>query len=182
MDSFEFNKIAGAVLGTALLVLGLKTFGGELFHSEAPEKPGMVIEVADAAAAAGTESATPAAVVPIAVLLATADAKKGAGIAKACAACHSLEKGGANKVGPALWNVVGRNMGSAPGFAYSEGMKAMGAKPWDYDSLNAWLHVPKEFVKGTKMAFAGVKKDQDRADLIAYLASLSDSPVPFPKP
>lgn len=180
MDSFEFNKIAGAVLGTALLVLGLKNFGGELFHSEAPEKPGMLIEVAEAAAVTGGDNA--AAAVPIAVLLAKADATKGANIAKACAACHSVAKGGANKVGPALWNVVGRNMGSVEGFAYSEGMKAMGGKPWDYDALNAWLHAPKEFIKGTKMAYAGVKKDQDRADLIAYLASLSDSPVPFPTP
>jgi cytochrome c len=182
MDSFEFNKIAGAVLGTALLVLGLKNFGGEIFRSEAPEKPGMTIDVAEAQATGGDANAAPAVAVPIAQLLAKADATKGASIAKACGACHSLEKGGANKVGPALWNVVGRNMGSAEGFAYSEGMKAMGGKPWNYDELNAWLLAPKDFIKGTKMAFAGVKKDQDRADLIAYLASLSDSPVPFPAP
>lgn len=181
MANLEFNKIAGAVLGTALLVLGLKNFGAELFHSEAPEKPGMIIEVAEAAPASGAGD-VPAAAVPIGVLLAKADATKGAGIAKACAACHNVNKGGANKVGPELWDIVERPIGSVPGFAYSDGIKAMAGKNWTYEDLNAWLKAPKEFVKGTKMSYAGVKKDADRADLIAYLASLSDAPKPFPAP
>jgi cytochrome c len=181
MDSFEFNKMAGAVLGTALLVLGLKNFGGELFRTEAPEKPGMLIEVVDSAVATG-DAGTPTAAVSIGTLLAKADATKGAGLAKACAACHSIDKGGANKVGPHLWDVVGRPMGSAEGFAYSEGFKAMGGKTWGFEELNAWLKAPKEFMKGTKMSYAGIKKDQDRADLIAFLASLSDAPKPFPAP
>jgi cytochrome c len=181
MDSFEFNKIAGAVLGTALLVLGLKNFGGELFHTEAPEKPGMVIAVEDAAPA-DTGGGAVVAALSIGTLLAKADVTKGAGVAKACAACHSVDKGGANKVGPALWDVVGRPIGASAGFAYSEGFKAMAGKNWTYEDLNAWLKAPKEFVKGTKMSYAGVKKDQDRADLIAYLASLSDAPKPFPAP
>jgi cytochrome c len=180
MDSFEFNKIAGAVLGTGLLVLGLKNFGGELFHTEAPEKPGMIIEVADATKP--VDSGAPVAAVPIAVLLAKADAVKGADAAKACGACHDFTKGGPNKVGPNLWDVVERSMGSAPGFAYSDGIKAMTDKKWTYEELNTWLTSPKAMVAGTKMSYAGMKKDQTRADIIAYLATLSDSPKPFPKP
>lgn len=181
MESLEFNKIAGAVLATGLLVLGLKNFGSELFHSETPEKPGYAIEVAATPSADGGGAAAPASE-PLPVLLAKADIEKGMGTAKACLACHAFEKGGANKVGPHLWDIVGRKMGSAEGFAYSEGFKAMGDKPWDFDSLNTWLKAPKEFIKGTKMAFAGITKDQDRANVLAYLDSLSDSPKPLPKP
>jgi cytochrome c len=180
MESLEFNKIAGAVLATGLLVLGLKNLSAEVFHTEAPEKPGFAIAVEEASATPA--DGKPAEVVPIAVLLAKADPAKGMAVAKACQACHGFEKGGANKVGPALWDVVERPMGQAAGFTYSEGFKAMGNKPWDFDALNAWLTAPKEYIKGTKMGFAGIKKDADRADLIAYLASLSDSPKPFPKP
>lgn len=180
MDSFEFNKIAGAVLGTALLVLGLKNFGGELFHTEAPEKPGMIIEVADASQPA--VNGTPAEAVPIAVLLTKADPAKGKDIAKACAACHDFTKGGPNKVGPELWDIVERPIGSSSGFAYSDAVKAMADKKWTYESLDAFLKSPKAVVAGTKMTYAGVKKDQARADLIAYLATLSDSPKPFPAP
>lgn len=181
MDSFEFNKIAGAVLGTALLVLGLKNFGSELFHTEAPEKPGMLIEVAETQPADGG-GGTVAPTLSIGTLLAKADATKGAGIAKACLACHNVNKGGANKVGPQLWNIVERPIGAVEGFTYSEAFKAMASKSWTYEDLNAWLKAPKVFIAGTKMSYAGVKKDTDRADLIAYLASLSDSPKPFPAP
>ena len=180
MDSFEFNKIAGAVLGTGLLVLGLKNFGGELFHTEAPEKPGMIIEVAEAAKPA--EGETPVAALSIGALLAKADVAKGADAAKACGACHDFSKGGPNKVGPELWDIVERPIGSSPGFGYSDGIKAMAGKNWTYADLDAWLKAPKEFVKGTKMSYAGMKKDQTRADIIAYLASLSDAPKPFPAP
>jgi cytochrome c len=180
MESLEFNKIAGAVLATGLLVLGLKNLSAEVFHTEAPEKPGFLIEVAEAQATPG--AGTPAAEVPIATLLAKADPAKGMATAKACGACHSVDKGGANKVGPHLWNIVGRPVGSAEGFAYSEGFKAMAGKPWDFDALNAWLLAPKEFIKGTKMSYAGIKKDEDRANVIAYLATLSDLPTPLPKP
>jgi cytochrome c len=180
MESLEFNKIAGAVLATGLLVLGLKNFSAEIFHTETPEKPGFAIEVAEAPAPGG--AVIPAVIVPIATLLATADAAKGAATAKACAACHDFTKGGPNKIGPELWDIVERPMGSAAGFAYSEPFKAMGNKPWGYDELNAWLLAPKEYITGTKMGFAGIKKDADRANVIAYLASLSDAPKPFPKP
>ena len=179
MKSLEFNKIAGAVLATGLLVLGLKNFGSELFKTEAPEKAGYVIEVAQAAT---TDAAAAVKAEPLPVLLAKADVGKGMAGAKACAACHNFEKGGANKVGPALWNVVGRKMGSADGFSYSDGFKAMGDKPWEFDALDAWLKAPKEYIPGTKMAFGGIRNDQDRANVIAYLDSLSDAPLPLPKP
>jgi cytochrome c len=177
MESFEFNKIAGAVLATGLLVLGLKNLGTEVFKSEAPEKPGFAISIAEAQASAGGAAV---AAVPLPVLLAKADKDKGMASVKACTACHDLTKGGPNKVGPNLWDVVGRKMGAASGFVYSDGFKAMGDKAWDFDSLNAWLKAPKEFIKGTKMAFGGIGNDQDRANVLAYLDSLSDSPKPFP--
>jgi cytochrome c len=180
MESFEFNKIAGAVLATGLLVLGLKNFGGELFHAEAPEKPGFAIAVAEAGATGG-DAAAPAAV-PLPVLLAKADKDKGMASAKACVACHDFTKGGPNKVGPALYGVVSRKMGTEAGFAYSEGFKAMGDKAWDFDALDAWLKAPKEYIKGTKMAFGGISNAQDRANVILYLDSLADTPVPLPKP
>jgi cytochrome c len=179
MSSLEFNKIAGAVLATGLLVLGLKNFGSELFKTEAPEKPGFVIAVAEATPA---EGAGAAAATPLPVLLAKADIGKGTAAAKACAACHSFDKGGANKVGPALWNIVGRKMGSAEGFAYSDSFKAMGDKPWDLETMSKWLDAPKAMVPGTKMAFGGIHNEQARADVLAYLNSLSDAPQPLPKP
>lgn len=180
MSSLEFNKIAGAVLATGLLVLGLKNFGSELFKTEAPEKPGFAIAVAEATTT--TEGATDAKAEPLPVLLAKADIGKGTAGVKACAACHSFEKGGANKVGPHLWDIVGRKMGAAEGFAYSDSFKAKGDKPWDLDMLDAWLKAPKEYIPGTKMAFGGIRNDQDRANVVAYLNSLADTPQPLPKP
>jgi len=181
MDSFEFNKIAGAVLGTLLLVLGLKNLGGVVFHNEAPEKAGFMIAAAEADTA-GAKPAEAAAAVPIGKLLASADKAKGEATAKACAACHDFTKGGPNKVGPNLWDVVERPIASVAGFAYSDALKADSAKTWTYDELNAWIAAPSTYAKGTKMSFAGLKKDDERANVIAYLASLSDSPKPFPAP
>jgi cytochrome c len=182
MDSFEWNKIIGAVLGTGLLVFGLKLVGGGLFHTEVPEKAGFAIAAVDAQAG-DASAATPAApAVSLGTLLAKADKAKGEASAKACGACHDFTKGGPNKVGPNLYDVVGRAMGTAAGFTYSDGFKAMGGKNWDYDSLSTWLKNPKEYIKGTKMAFAGIGKDEDRANVLAYLASLSDAPKPFPAP
>jgi cytochrome c len=115
-------------------------------------------------------------------LLASADATKGQAVFKACAACHDPSNGGPNKVGPNLWGIVGRNHGIHEGFTYSEAMAALKDKPWTYEALNAFLTSPKTAVPGTKMAYGGLKKDTDRANLLAYLATLSDSPVPFPAP
>ena len=180
MNSFEFNKIAGAVLGTALLVFGINELAGIVYHREAPEKPGFAVEVAEAATEAAPAEAAPA--VSLGTLLASADATKGQAVFKACAACHDASQGGPNKVGPNLWGIVGRMHGVHEGFAYSEAMAALKDKPWDYAALNEFLLAPKQAIPGTKMAFGGVKKDADRANLLAYLATLSDSPVPFPAP
>ena len=182
MDSFEFNKMAGAVLGTALLVFGLKELAGEIYHSEAPEKPGFVIEVAEAATGGEATGGEEAATVSLGTLLASADATKGAAAAKACAACHDFTKGGPNKVGPNLWDVVERPHGSHEGFSYSDAIKAKSGEKWTYEALSEFIKAPKDAVPGTKMAFGGIKKDQTRADLLAYLASLSDAPKPFPAP
>lgn len=181
MDSFEFNKIAGAVLGTLLLVLGLKNLSGVVFYNEAPEKPGFMIAAAEAQSG-DAKPAEAAALAPIAPLLAKADKTKGEAAAKACAACHDFTKGGPNKVGPNLWDVVERPIASVAGFSYSEALKADSGKTWTFEDLNAWIHAPATYAKGTKMSFGGLKKDEDRANVIAYLASLSDSPKPFPAP
>ena len=181
MNSFEFNKIAGAVLGTALFVFGLNELSGILYHAEAPEKPGFAVEVAEAAGTeAPAEDAAPA--VSLGTLLASADAAKGQAAFKACAACHDVSKGGPNKVGPNLWGIVGRNHGVHEGFAYSDAMAALKDKPWSYEALNEFILAPKQAVPGTKMAYGGLKKDADRANRLAYLATLSDAPVPFPAP
>ena len=183
MDSWTFNKIAGAVLGTGLLVLALQNVSGILFHHEGPseEKPGFMIEAAEAAtpSAAG---AAPAAAVSLGTLLATADATKGAGIAKACASCHYFEKGKGKKNGPELYGVVGRPIGSMAGIEYSAGFKEKASEKWTYENLSTFLIAPKAYIKGTKMSYGGLKNDKKRADLLAYLASLSDAPVAFPAP
>jgi cytochrome c len=150
----------------------------QVYHPHMPEKHAYVI--AEGAAPAESQSASaPAGPQPIAPLLAKASAENGQTIAKKCTSCHTFEKGGANKIGPNLWNIVGAKMAHAEGFSYSGGMQGMG-KDWDYESLSLFIYSPKNFVKGTKMTFAGLKKDQDRADVIAYLRSLSDSPKPLP--
>lgn len=176
MDSFELNKIAGAVLGTLTLTLGLGIFSEILFAPEAPAKPGYEIAVPD-----GPAEAQPAAAVsvPIEELFAKASIEKGANIAKRCASCHNFQEGAGPKVGPDLYGVVDRPVASAPGFAYSAGMKAHGGN-WTPQALNTFLTNPKADVPGTAMAFAGIPKEMERADLIAYLNSLSKDPKPLP--
>ena len=183
MDSFEMNKVLGGLLGTAFVVFSISLVSDAIFASPVPEKPGFAIEAAEeASAGAGAGAAAPAAV-PIAQLLASANAEAGAAVFKKCTACHSIEKGGPNKVGPDLWGVVNRPMASHEGFAYSGGMKEFSQGStvvWDFEHLNHFLTSPKAFIKGTAMGFAGIKKDDERANLIAYLNSQSDSPAPLP--
>jgi cytochrome c len=178
-DSFEFNKIAGAVLGTLLLVFALSEVANFIMYAKTPETPGFAVEVAEAPAA-GAEAAPAAEVVPIAKLLQTASAEKGQAVAKACAACHDLSSANANKVGPGLWNIVDQQIAHHEGFAYSDALKAKAGEKWTWDNLNAFLANPKGFAPGTKMSYAGVKKDDARADLLAYLRTLADSPVALP--
>jgi cytochrome c len=180
MDSFVFNKFAGAFLGTALLVFGLGEAKNIVYHSSAPEKPGFAIEVAETGGetTGGGETATES----LGTLLAKADPAKGQAQAKACLACHVFEKGGPNKTGPDLWDVVDRPIAAHEGFAYSDSLKEHASDKWTFENLNKFISNPKSFAPKTKMTFGGVKRDQARADLLAYLRSLSDSPKPLPAP
>ena len=183
MDSFELNKIAGGVLGALTFVM-LTSFAGELLFAEKhAAKAGYELPMPEgtAVAAAGPAKAEAE---PIAVRLASADKAKGENTFKQCASCHSNEKGGANKVGPALWNVVGRQKGQQPGFAYSNALKAVAAKgeKWDFETVDKFVEAPKGYIPGTTMSFAGISNPKTRADLIAYLSTLNDTPLELPKP
>jgi cytochrome c len=182
MDSFELNKIAMAVLGTVFAVFGVDIISEAIFHEGEPGEPAYVLaEVSEGATGRSSESAGPA-YEPIAPLLASANIEDGEKIFKKCAACHNAEKGGANKVGPNLWNVIGRNIASIPDFSYSSGMEEFGqGKQWTYEELNGFLFKPKAFVSGTAMGFVGLKDAQDRADVIAFLREHSDNPPPLPE-
>lgn len=178
MDSFEINKIAGAVLLAMLVLFGTKTMSNIMFKIHKPEKPGYEIEVASAPDH-GAEKAAEVKQVPFADLLAQASAEKGSKVAKKCAACHTFDQGGKNKIGPNLYGIMGRTSGTSDGFAFSEAIKTK-AITWDYETLNQFLASPKKYIKGTKMAFAGVKKDKQRADLILYLREQGDNKPPLP--
>jgi cytochrome c len=178
MDSFELNKILGAILGTCLVLLVTSFTAGAIFSPVMPEKPGFEIAVKEAAEGGGKEAAG-APSEPIEKLLQTASVEKGAAAAKKCAACHTFEKDGPNRVGPNLFGIVERERASHPGFNYSAAMKGKAGK-WTYDDLNKFITNPKGFVPGTAMGFAGIQKDSERADVIDYLHTLADSPVPLP--
>ncbi|MBP2559536.1 cytochrome c [Neorhizobium galegae] len=178
------NMAAGALLATVFVMMSVSIASEGIFHSEVPEKAGFAIVAAEEPAA-GEAAAPAAAAVPIAQLLVKADAKAGEAAFKKCQSCHSGEKGGPNKVGPDLWGIVDRPVAGHEGFSYSAGMKEFskgGAEHWTFDNLNHFLTAPKAFVKGTAMGFAGLKADAERANLIAYLRTLADSPVPLPDP
>jgi len=179
-DSFELNKIAGAVLGTLLVTFGLSELADFIYRPHRPEKPAFSVAGAENPAPAATAPAEGGAAKPIAELLKTASPEKGQAVAKACAACHDMTSANANKVGPGLWNVVDRQIASHPGFTYSDALKAKSGEKWTYDHLSGFLHNPKGYVPGTKMTYAGIQRDDQRADLIAYLRSLSDNPQPLP--
>ena len=179
MDSFELNKIMGAILGTCLVLLVTNFAAQAIFAPQKPEKPGFEIAVKEDAS--GGAEATKAAEVPIEQLLANASVEKGQAASKKCAACHTFDKGGPNKVGPNLWGIVGNHHAHAEGFSYSSAMQAKSGEPWNYEALNHFISSPRTYVPGTKMTFAGVSKASERADIIAYLRTLSDNPVPLPQ-
>jgi cytochrome c len=179
MNSFELNKILGAVLGTCLVLLAVHIASGAIFAPQTPAKPGYVIEVKQEQPQQGGGAAAPAHV-PIENLLASASTERGAQVAKQCELCHNLGKGQGNKIGPNLYGVVGRKVASEAGFNYSSQLKAKGGT-WTFDALDKWLLNPRADVPGTLMTFAGIPSEKQRADVIAYLNSNSDKPEPLPK-
>lgn len=195
MPSLELNKIAAAVLVTGISVMMINVVGDALVAPKMLAKNAYTVDLSaspaavssapaaaagDKPAAAGAAAPAAAGPAPIAPLLAAATAEAGEKLSKQCTACHTFVKGGPNRVGPNLWEVVGRNRGSADGFAYSATLAGMKGESWDYEAINQFLANPKGFVAGTKMAFAGLKKPEERANMIAYLRSMSDAPKPLP--
>ena len=177
MNSFELNKILGALLGTCLILLAVHIASGAIFSTPAPAKPGYEIAVKEEKPGQG-EAAKPAEQ-PIETLLASASTEHGAQVAKQCGICHNFQEGQGPKVGPDLYGVVGRKIASVAGFNYSAALKAKGGT-WTFDELNKWLLDPRADVPGTAMTFAGLPNEKQRADLIAYLDTLAKNPVPLP--
>ena len=178
MNSFELNKILGAILGTCLITLALNIAAGAIFAPEKPAKPGYAIAVT--AQGEGDKTAAKAPEEPMEAVMASASVEKGQATAKQCQACHTFEKGGPNRVGPNLWGIVGRPRASEAGFNYSAAMKAKGGT-WTFGELYAFLANPRGYIPGTAMTFAGLSRGQQRADVIDYLHTLADNPEPLPK-
>ena len=180
MQSNNFNTWLGAILSALMMMFALRTIIAESKGEGAPEKAGYeVIAMTDVAGGKAAVDAPKVADAPIAVAMKTSDADTGKSLTKACQACHSFDKGGANKVGPNLWGIVGRKPASHEGYVYSEAMKAK-AGVWGYEELYAYLANPKGVVVGTKMTYAGMPKFEDRANVLAYLRTLADAPMPMP--
>lgn len=176
MSSLELNKVAGAILLAALVALVSGILAQNLVKPRAVQHAAIALPEGEPESAPAGEPEQ-----PLPVLLAAADAAAGENVAKRCAACHTFDKGGAAKVGPNLWGVVGAPHGHMEGFAYSDAIAGIEGN-WDYEGLDHFITSPKDYAPGTKMTFAGIKKPAERANLLAYLQSLSDSPVPFPAP
>ena len=179
MDSFEINKIVAAVLMVALLVIGIGKLSNVIFHVEKPKTPGYAVEVEQAVTAASSSKTVVEEKIDIAALMAMGDIALGEKVFKKCAACHSIVKGGKNNIGPALYNVVGRKTGAVTDYKYSKALASFD-KEWTFEELNGYLIKPAKWIKGTKMAFAGLRKEKDRASVILYLNQNSDNPLPLP--
>ena len=179
MDSFEVNKIAGAVLAAMLVIAGMKTLLDINFHKHKAEKAGWALPV-EAIAAKPAEPEAPFDVAAVLTLLPKANADAGKAVFKKCLACHTSDKAGRNLVGPNLWGVVGRKIAEAPGFNFSEAMKKHPGT-WTWEELAKYLHSPVGAIPGNKMQFPGVKDNMDLADLLVHLRTLSDSPVALPQ-
>ena len=176
MYTNEANKIAGAVLATVLFIVVLHVLANELFHPDVPTQTAIAIDTGDGT----TATAEVKEVQPLSVLLANGDVDAGKKVAKKCASCHTFDESGKSKVGPNLWNILSRNVAAIEGFKYSGAMQDAGGT-WDYERLDAFIANPKAALKGTKMTFKGLKKPEQRADLILYLRSLSGSPMALPQ-
>ncbi|MBX9697041.1 MAG: cytochrome c family protein [Alphaproteobacteria bacterium] len=181
MSSFDLNKVMMAILIALILSLLSGIIAEKLVSPKKLAQNSFVVEgVEDDASSSSTQTQDDV-LEPVAALMVSANVENGQKLAKQCLQCHSFEKGGANKIGPNLWNVVGNKHGHLDGYAYSSSLLKKEGK-WDYENLNHFLYKPKVYSPGTKMSFVGLKKVQDRADIIAYLRTLSDSPVALPTP
>ena len=180
MDSFEINKIVAAVLLVALIIIGIGKLSNVIFFVEKPKTPGYVVNVNQVSNnASQTSSETLEEKIDISALMAMGDISTGEKVFKKCAACHSIAKGGKNNIGPALYNVVGRQVGAINDYKYSKALSNYN-KEWTFEELNGYLIKPAKWIKGTKMAFAGLRKEKDRASVIKYLNQNSDNPIPLP--
>ena len=181
MDSFEINKIVASILLVALLFIGIGKISNLIFQVDKPEIAGYKVELPEGnnlneASVTNNEIKDE---IDIASLLALGDATHGEKVFKKCSACHSINKGGENKIGPALYNVLGRQVGGITDYKYSSALIEYG-KSWTFEEMNGFLKKPASYIKGTKMAFAGLRKEKDRASIILYLNQNSDSPIPLP--
>ena len=180
MDSFEINKIVAAILLVGLLVIGIGKLSNIIFYVEKPKTPGYLVEMEQSVPTSNQMSSEIAEVkIDMATLMALGDLSTGEKVFKKCAACHSIVKSGKNNIGPALYNVVGRQVGIVSDYKYSKALSEYG-KEWSFEELNGYLIKPAKWIKGTKMAFAGLRKEKDRASVIKYLNQNSDNPLPLP--
>ena len=179
MDSFELNKIIAAILMVALLVIGLSKIANSVFHVEKPEKPGYIVEVETQLTANTSDTTKLDEKINIVAIMSQGDLAHGKKVFKKCAACHSIIKDGGNKIGPALYNVVGRAVGGVSDYKYSKALASY-EKNWTFEELNGFLIKPAKYLKGTKMAYAGLRKEKDRASVIKYLNQNSDNPLQLP--
>ena len=179
MDSFELNKIIAAILMVALLVIGLGKIADGVFHVEKPKSPGYQVEVESQLNSNTSQTAEVVKKIDIIAIMALGDVASGEKIFKKCAACHSINKGGKNKIGPALYNIVGRAVGGVNDYKYSKTLASYG-KEWTFQELNGFLTKPSTYLKGTKMSYAGLRKEKDRASVIKYLNQNSDVPKLLP--
>ena len=179
MDSFELNKIIAAILMVALLVIGLGKIADGVFHVKKLKNPGYQVEVEYQLASETSQATELVEKIDIAAIMALGDIASGEKIFKKCAACHSIKKGGKNKIGPALYSVVGRAVGGVDDYKYSKTLASYG-KEWTFEELNGFLRKPASYLKGTKMSYAGLRKEKDRASIIKYLNQNSDNPKLLP--
>ena len=179
MDSFEINKIVAAVLMVALLIIGIGKLSDVIFHIEKPQTPGYAVDIEQTSTVSTIAKTIENEKIDITALMAMGDIAIGEKVFKKCAACHSIIKGGKNNIGPALYNVVGRKVGIVEDYKYSKALASYD-KEWTLEELNGYLIKPAKWIKGTKMAFAGLRKEKDRASVIKYLNQNSDNPLSLP--
>ena len=176
MDSFEINKIIAAIVVIFVVIFGITKISDIIYYVEKPSKSAYKVEFAETDS---TKASGAVDTVDISALLAMGSVDHGKKVFKKCSACHSIKKGGRNNIGPALYNVLGRNMGALEDYKYSKALIAFG-KDWTFQEMNSFLIKPASYIKGTKMAFAGLKKEKDRASVILYMNANADSPLQLP--